>query len=365
MAETQTEANKASEKVKLQYSNIQKPILNIEEAINQNSFFPDYVPVDPLVSGNVEEGFKNSDRIIEGTFEQGSQYHFYMETQSVYCKPQENNGMHVIGSLQSSRQVQRVLAGVLGYSENQIQVETMRAGGGYGGKGSRNNVIFTACAFAAQKLDTPVKMRMDFERNMNMIGKRNPYLFKYKVGVSNTGMLQAIQIDFYLDQGAFFDMSGGMIMAAQFAIDNVYHCPNWKVSGKVCKTNKPPNTSTRGPGWTPAIACIEHIMSHLGITLNVPLDNLKQMNFYKKGDTTPFGNKLTTFPIPSIWDQLTVSCNYQQRKALVDQYNLANRWTKKGILMQPLRFGVYWTGKKKISFILFLFDFFFLIKFVN
>ena len=185
---------------------------------------------------------------------------------------------------------------------------------------------------------------MDLVSNMTSIGKRYPFQFNYRAGVDSNGKLSAIEILFYVNQGAYFDTADGSVGAALFAIDNVYSCPNWKVSGKICKTNIPPNTSTRGPGWVPAISCIEHIMQHLSLALSVPVDTLKQLNFYQKGSVTPFGQKLPDFPIETLWRQIQTQSNYAQRLEQVNQYNSKNRWTKRGITLQPLRFGVYWAG---------------------
>ncbi len=51
-------------------------------------------------------------------------------------------------------------------------------GGAYGGKISRPNQVAAAAAVAADKLDRPVRVVMDFRSNMEMMGKRLPYLAK-------------------------------------------------------------------------------------------------------------------------------------------------------------------------------------------
>jgi xanthine dehydrogenase molybdopterin-binding subunit B len=60
-------------------------------------------------------------------------------------------------------------------------VQVRRLGGAYGAKISRPNQIAAACAVAANKLNRPVRLVMDLASNMRMVGKRLPYLAKYKV----------------------------------------------------------------------------------------------------------------------------------------------------------------------------------------
>lgn len=66
-------------------------------------------------------------------------------------------------------------------------VETRRLGGAYGGKITRSAMVATAAAVAARKLDRPVKVSLDINTNMNMVGKRHPFRCDYKVGFDDNG----------------------------------------------------------------------------------------------------------------------------------------------------------------------------------
>lgn len=48
----------------------------------------------------------------------------------------------------------------------------------------------------------------------------------------------------------------------------------------------------------------------------------------------------------SVWNQLKASCNYDARKANVENYNRSNRWTKRGISLVPLKYGIAWAGAR-------------------
>jgi xanthine dehydrogenase molybdopterin-binding subunit B len=151
--------------------------------------------------------------------------------------------MKVIGSLQWASYTQQAIAAFLGRNNSDISVETMRIGGGYGAKITRNVLPYLGVAFAADQLNVPIKMHMSLHTNMDMIGKRHPFIANYKVGVNSAGKLQAIKVTLYSDGGYSYDTSNGVISAALYAIDNVYYCPNTYYEGYLAKTNLPPNTS--------------------------------------------------------------------------------------------------------------------------
>lgn len=56
-----------------------------------------------------------------------------------------------------------------------------RLGGAYGCKITRATHIACACAVAAHVINRPVRVALDMETNMKMIGKRAPFLMKYEV----------------------------------------------------------------------------------------------------------------------------------------------------------------------------------------
>lgn len=62
-----------------------------------------------------------------------------------------------------------------------VNVHVRRLGGGFGAKISKATLIATACAVAAHVTNKPVRIVLDLETNMTMIGKRLPYLLKYEV----------------------------------------------------------------------------------------------------------------------------------------------------------------------------------------
>lgn len=64
----------------------------------------------------------------------GSQYYFYMETQTALAVPDEDNCMVVYSSSQCPENNHITIAKCLGIPEHNVRVITRRVGGGFGGK---------------------------------------------------------------------------------------------------------------------------------------------------------------------------------------------------------------------------------------
>jgi abscisic-aldehyde oxidase len=64
----------------------------------------------------------------------GSQYYFYMETQTALAVPDEDNCITVYSSSQCPEFTHSTIARCLGIPESNVRVITRRVGGGFGGK---------------------------------------------------------------------------------------------------------------------------------------------------------------------------------------------------------------------------------------
>jgi xanthine dehydrogenase/oxidase len=92
-------------------------------------------------------------------------------------------------------------------------------------------------------------------------------------------------------------------------------------------------------------------MEHVARTLNADPEPIKRANFYKQGDVTPYGQPLTYFNIPTIWDDVKKQANYEQRAAQVNAFNAANRWSKQGIAIVPVKYGLVYSANSTNSIV--------------
>jgi len=178
IGDTQRNAQFIAKLVKVKYNDVKKPVTSLREAIALQQF---HEPRFRTVSiGDTEEAFKSCDHIIEGDFESGSQHHFYIEPQACLVVPNDV-GFQIFSTTQCSRLVQFYVSRALGVKASSIEVTVPRLGGAFGGKIEYPSGIASAVAVAANALNRPVRINLGLNDSLKMIGKRAPFVTKYKV----------------------------------------------------------------------------------------------------------------------------------------------------------------------------------------
>lgn len=103
--------------------------------------------------------------------------------------------------------------------------------------------------------------------------------------------------------------------------DNVYRIPNMTIEGRVCYTNLTPNTAFRGFGATQGMMTMEHVMDRVATHLELPPETVREINMYKEGDSTPWGQVLSNCTIRRCWSQLKETSFFVSRKDAVKKFN--------------------------------------------
>ncbi|XP_064601079.1 LOW QUALITY PROTEIN: xanthine dehydrogenase-like [Liolophura sinensis] len=338
IAESLAAAEDGARSVKVTYSNVQAPIVSIQDAIDKKSFFPK--PGDVVV-GNAEDAIAKSPKSVTGSVSMSSQYHFHLETHISQCTPTEG-GMSIVASTQFPDGSQTIAAKALGEPVSSIDLSVRRLGGGFGAKILKNCHVTAACAVAARLTIKPVRLMEGLGTNMEMVGKRPAYRADYQVGFTEDGQLNGVKIIYYCDSG--YSPNGDTSPTATQFGDNVYHCDNWHMIPTPVKTNCPGHTAVRGPGATPGIFIMETIIEHVAKSLGKDPTAVKILNLYKKGQTTPTGMYLPYCSISDLMTQLDTSAQVSSRVQQVQQFNQANRWKKKGLSVVPVKYGILWEG---------------------
>ncbi|XP_041418513.1 xanthine dehydrogenase/oxidase isoform X2 [Xenopus laevis] len=341
VADTQENAQRAAKLVKVSYEEL-KPIITIQEAIEQESF---YKPIKKIENGDIDKGFKEADHIVEGEIYIGGQEHFYLETNCSIAVPKGEDGeIELFVSTQNTTKTQDCVASALGVSSNKIVVRVKRMGGGFGGKESRCIIVSTSIAVAAHKTGRPVRCMLDRDEDMLITGGRHPYLGRYKVGFKKNGKITALDICYYANAGNSVDLSHGIIDRTLFHMDNTYKIPNIRGRGIVCKTNLPSNTAFRGFGGPQGMLVVEAWMNDIIQTCGLPAEQVRQLNLYSEGDLTHFNQKLESCTVHRCWEECLKQANYQERKHSIEEFNRQHRWKKRGITIIPTKFGISFTA---------------------
>ncbi|XP_058743165.1 abscisic-aldehyde oxidase-like isoform X1 [Vicia villosa] len=342
VADSQKLADMAANSTIVNYDteNLEQPILSVEDAVKRSSFFEVPPFLYPKHVGDISKGMAEADhKILSAELKLGSQYYFYMETQTALAVPDEDNCITVYSSSQCPEFTHSTIARCLGIPESNVRVITRRVGGGFGGKAIKAISTAVFCALAAQKLCRPVRMYMNRKTDMILAGGRHPMKITYNVGFKNDGKITALELEILVDAGIYMDISVVMPHNIVGALKK-YDWGALSFDIKVCRTNLPSRSAMRGPGELQGSFIAEHVMENVAATLSMDVDSVRSINlhthkslqsFYEHCYGEPF-----EYTLPSIWSKLAVSANYEQRIKMVKEFNRISIWRKRGISRVPV-----------------------------
>ncbi|KAI9848996.1 MAG: hypothetical protein M1837_005887 [Sclerophora amabilis] len=327
--------------VKVDYEDL-PAIFTIEEAIEKESYFDHYRFIK---RGNVENVFEGADHVFSGVTRMGGQEHFYLETQACVVIPKPEDGeMEVYSSTQNPTETQTFVAQVCDVPANKVVAKVKRLGGGFGGKETRSVQIVGLCATAARKCKRPVRCMLNRDEDMMTSGQRHPFLARWKVGVKSNGKLVGLDADVFCNAGWTQDLSGSVCDRALSHIDGCYNFPNVHVRGRLAKTNTVSNTAFRGFGGPQGMFMAESFMEEIADHLSMPVERLREINFYKPHDITHFNQELKDWHVPLMWNQMKAEADYDSRRKEVDDFNANHKWRKRGLALIPTKFGISFTA---------------------
>lgn len=346
VANTWHDARRAADKVKVQYNceMLGAPILSVEDAVAKESYFQVLEGLSPMPVGDFAKGMSEAHCRIESTeVRMGSQYYFYLETQTALAIPDEDQCIVVYSSCQIPSMLHNCVAKCLGLPLHNVRVITRRVGGGFGGKATRSIQVAVACALAAYRLKRPVRMYLDRKTDMIMAGGRHPIKANYIVGFKNDGKMTALHVDLLIDAGISIDFSPILPNNIISAMKK-YNWGALSFDYRLCKTNVTSKSAMRGPGEVQgsfiAETVIEHVASILGLDANVVREkNIHTFEsakfFYGSCVDSPLG-----YTLPSIWEKLKFSSLLDNRRESIKRFNASNRWLKRGLSLVPCCYPV-------------------------
>ena len=294
--------------------------------------------------GDTASAWAQCEHIFEGRSDVNGQEHLYIETQGAYARPKEDGSIVISSSTQGPTAVQRMVAQVLGIPMHKIEIDTVRLGGGFGGKEDQATPWAVMVALACQILHKPVKMAMHRMDDMRMTGKRHPYSADFKIGLDKNYKIIAYEVTHYQNAGAAADLSPAVMERTLFHSTNAYFVPNVIAKAYSCKTNLPPNTAFRGFGGPQGKFVIEAAIVKAAESLGVSPALIQKANLVKDGDELSYGQILQQVEATNTWETCMKSYDYEAQKNRVEAFNKVNTRFKKGLAIQPICFGISFTN---------------------
>jgi CO/xanthine dehydrogenase Mo-binding subunit len=237
--------------------------------------------------GVVEEGFRQSDVVVENTFTVPAVHQAYIEPHSSLVRIHPDGNADVWSSNKSPFNLRDQVGSALRVAPASLVIHPCYVGGDFGGKGDGNDVAL--CYALAKKSGRPVKLLIDYTEELIAGNPRHGAVIKIKTGVKKNGILIAQHIQFVFDSGAYGSYRPQGYLVGAHDAPGPYRIPNCLVEEKYVYTNKMPCGYMRAPGHLQAFFASESQADLVAKRLNMDPVEFRRMNFMHDGDTSPLG----------------------------------------------------------------------------
>jgi CO/xanthine dehydrogenase Mo-binding subunit len=323
VAETREIAIHAAQLVKVDATPL-PAILDPEEALKPSAVLvhenhgSNLINTHVVRRGNVEDGFKQADFVVEQDFSTQFIEHAYMETEAAVCVPRSTDGViEVYGSMQHPFSTRRFVAACLGVALSDVEIIGTPMGGGFGGKDDTAAIVCARTALAAKLLGRPVKMVYRRDWSMRESYKRHPYRVHYKMGVNRAGRITAVQCRIVADGGVYCSVTPWVTWRSTvqccgpYVVENV-HCDTFGVY-----TNNVVTGAMRGFGSPQMNFVIEQVVEMAAAKAGISGIEFRRRNMVRQGSVTITGQKLDGHKVAmeQVLDTVLREIDYEKKLA--------------------------------------------------
>ena len=257
--------------------------------------------------GDLEEGFKKADVVIERTFTTRPVHQGYIEPHACLISVAPDGKTTIWSSSQGQFMVRAMTSMLTGIPQSDIRAIPAEIGGGFGGK----TIVYLEplATMLAKKSGRPVKMVMTREEVMRATGPTSGSKSTVKIGATKDGKIVAAHGTFYLQAGAF---PGSPIRGAAGCSFTPYDIPNLLSEGYDVVSNRSKVAAYRAPGAPIGAYAVECVMDEVAEALKMdPLD-FRLKNAAKEGTKAAHG---PVFPRIGYIETLEAAKNSDHYKA--------------------------------------------------
>ena len=234
--------------------------------------------------GDIEEGFKKAEVIVEREYDTKPVHQGYIEPQACVASYSEDGSGELWVSSQGPFMYRAFTARLCGMDISKLNVIPAEIGGGFGGK---NNVYGEPVAMAlSRKAHRPVKMVMSRNEVFRATGPTSGGHMKVRIGATKDGRITAAQAELIYQAGAFPGAPTGPATMTAFAC---YDIENVDVTGYDVIVNRPKVAAYRAPGAQVIAFAVESAMDELAKKLDIEPIDFRLKNAAKEGTKAAYG----------------------------------------------------------------------------
>jgi len=219
------------------------------------------------LNGDLEQGFKDADLIIENTYTTPNVHQVYLEPHNQVTTIDDHGVMHVWAPCKAPYSARNQTALALGLEPEQIVFHPVTIGGDFGGKGSPMNIPLGY--YLNKAVGQPVRMVFDYTEEFMASNPRHASKLTLRTGVKRDGSIVAHDSRVVFDSGAYAGFKPAGHLMGVSGVAGPYKAAAARITEYMVYTNNPPCGHMRGPGEPQALWALESHIDEIALKLDI------------------------------------------------------------------------------------------------
>lgn len=247
-------------------------------------------------SGDIKEGFSESDYIFEDKYIVPPVHHGAIENHIAIAKYSKDGKLTVWSPNQNTYGYRIALSKIFQLPMNKVRVISPAIGGSFGGK--LEMTIEPVAALLSMVTGNPVRVELSRSESITSTRTRHGAVIYIKTGVKKDGTIQAQEMKVIANTGAYASSALNVIGAMSHKVFKLYKVKNMKFHGIPVYTNTPIAGAMRGYGSPQAFFAQQVQLNKIAKKLNMDMVDIQLKNLVEPTDLDPRFNKPHGNPRP-------------------------------------------------------------------
>jgi len=339
-ADTEAHARAAAEKVKVDLEMLpaymSAPAAMADDAIEIHPGTPNIYFEQKIEKGNdTAPLMKSAACVVEQDYYLQRQPHLTIEPDVGFAYYDEEGRLTIHSKSIGIHLHLYMIAPGLGVEPEKLRIVQNTSGGTFGYKFSptMEALLGVACMATGR----PVFLKYDYFQHITYTGKRSPFFVKLKYGADKSGKIIAMESDWSCDHGPYSEFGDLVTLRGAQFIGAGYGIANIRGIGRTVCTNHAWGSAFRAYGSPQSFFASESLMDELADKMRMDPLEIRAVNIYRPGDTTPTGQTPDAYPFPEMIEKLRPL--YKKAKEKAKKASTAA--SKKGV---GISLGIYGCG---------------------
>jgi CO/xanthine dehydrogenase Mo-binding subunit len=250
--------------------------------------------------GDVAEGFRQADVILEHSFTIPSRHQGYLEPFASVLAIDEDGRVQAWCSSKAPFRARLQLAQALGLREEHIRVNVVSVGGDFGGKGDARDL--PVAYLLAKMARRPVKIVLSYGEELTASNPTHPTVVTIRSGVTRDGRLTAREVRTVHASGAYGAMKPRGFLSTAHYVGGPYRVPHTSFEFLQVYTNTTPGGYFRAPGahqYTFALECHTDLLAR---ELGMDPAAFRRINLLAPGEEDAVGRPIRVAAVRQVLD---------------------------------------------------------------